>query len=214
VPRLGLNATAGGDGPYGLAGGGRGGAPNPRGQNITSFPDELAAAATFDRDLIRRFGQAIGEEFAGKGLSTIYFPTINLLRTWRWGRAAESYGEDPYLMAELTTPAVAAVQAQHVVAVLKHYAVYDQETDRQILNENVSEKALNEIYLPHYKSAIQKAHAGGVFCAFASLNGGPAVCPKPLPTPPSPPKPAPTKSPPPRSIRPSRAAVSPRAIST
>ena len=179
VPRLGLNATAGSDGPYGLAAGGRGGAPNPRGQNITTFPDELAVASTFDRDLARRLGQAIGEEFTGKGLSTILGPTINLARTWHWGRAPESFGEDPYLMTELGTPEIDALQAQHVVAVLKHYAVYDQETDRQVLNENVSEKALNEIYLPHFKAAVQKAHVGGIFCAFASINGGAAVCSSP-----------------------------------
>jgi len=179
VPRLGLDATAGVDGPFGLAGGGRGGAPNPRGQNITAYPDELAVAATFDRELARRLGQAIGEEFRGKGLSTILGPTINLTRTANWGRAAESFGEDPYLMTELSTPEIAALQEQHVIAVLKHYAVYDQETDRQVLNEHVSEKALNEIYLPHFKSAVQKAHVGGIFCAFASVNGGPAVCSSP-----------------------------------
>lgn len=179
VPRLGLNATAGSDGPYGLAAGGRGGTPNPRGQNITTFPDELAVASTFDRDLARRLGQAIGEEFTGKGLSTILGPTINLARTWHWGRAPESFGEDPYLMTELGTPEIDALQAQHVVSVLKHYAVYDQETGRQVLNENVSEKALNEIYLPHFKAAVQKAHVGGIFCAFASINGGAAVCSSP-----------------------------------
>ncbi len=79
-------------------------------------------------------------------------------------------------MTELSTPEIAALQSQHVVVVLKHYAVYDQETDRQVLNETVSEKALNEIYLPHFKSAVQNAHVGGIFCAFASANGGPAVC--------------------------------------
>ncbi len=179
VPRLGLVATAGVDGPFGLAAGGRGGSPNPRGQNITSYPDELAVASTFDRELSRRLGQAIGEEFRGKGLSTILGPTINLTRTANWGRAAESFGEDPYLMTELSTPEIAALQEQHVIAVLKHYAVYDQETGRQVLNETVSEKALNEIYLPHFKSAVEKAHVGGIFCAFASINGGPAVCSSP-----------------------------------
>ncbi|MDE3197240.1 MAG: hypothetical protein KGN84_12900, partial [Acidobacteriota bacterium] len=176
APRLGLDATAGSDGPYGLAAFGRGGAPNPRAQNITTFPDELAVASTFDRDLAKNLGRAIGEEFTGKGLSTILGPTINLARTWHWGRAPESFGEDPYLMTELSAPEIEALQAQHVVSVLKHYAVYDQETDRQVLNEKVSEKALNEIYLPHFKAAVQRAHVGGVFCAFASLNGDAAVC--------------------------------------
>jgi beta-glucosidase len=177
LPRLGLNAAGAGDGPYGLAaGGGRGGAPNPTALNTTTFPDELAVASTFDRDLARRLGQAIGEEFSGKGMSEILGPTVNLTRTWHWGRAAESFGEDPYLMTELSTPEIDALQAQHVVVVLKHYAVYDQETDRQVLNETVGEKAVNEIYLPSFRSAVEKAHVGGIFCAFASINGGPAVC--------------------------------------
>ncbi|HVY93784.1 MAG TPA: glycoside hydrolase family 3 N-terminal domain-containing protein, partial [Bryobacteraceae bacterium] len=176
VPRLGLDAKAGSDGPYGLVAGGRGGAPNPLAEHTTTFPDELAVASTFDRDLAKRLGQSIGEEFNGKGLSTVLGPTVNLARTWHWGRAPESFGEDPYLMTELSTPEIAALQDQHVIVVLKHYAVYDQETDRQVLNETLSEKALNEIYLPAFKSAVQKAHVGGIFCAFASLNGGPAVC--------------------------------------
>lgn len=179
LPRLGLDAANGGDGPYGLTSFSRGGAPNPRGKNITSFPDELAVGSTFDRDLARRLGQSIGEEFNGKGVSEILGPTVNLARTWHWGRATESFGEDPYLMTELSTPEIAAIQAQHVVVVLKHYAVYDQETDRQVLNENLSEKGLHEIYLPAFESAVKNAHVGGVFCAFASLNGGPAVCSSP-----------------------------------
>jgi beta-glucosidase len=176
LPRLGLNAQAGSDGPFGLAAGGRGGAPNPRAQGTTSFPDELAVASTFNRELARRLGESIGEEFTGKGVSTILGPTVNLARTWHWGRAPESFGEDPYLMTELATPEIAAIQSQHVVVVLKHYAVYDQETDRQVLNENLSEKGLHEIYLPAFESAVKNAHVGGIFCAFASLNGGPAVC--------------------------------------
>ncbi len=178
LPRLGLNATAGSDGPFGLAaGGGRGGgAPSPLAQNTTTFPDELAVASTFDRDLAKRLGNSIGEEFNGKGLATILGPTVNLARTWHWGRAPESFGEDPYLMTELSTPEIAAIQDHHVTVVLKHYAVYDQETDRQVLNETLSEKGLNEIYLPAFKSAVQNAHVGAIFCAFASLNGGPAVC--------------------------------------
>ena len=176
VPRLGLNAQAGSDGPYGLSARTRGSQPNPLAEGTTSFPDELAVASTFNRDLAKRLGQSIGEEFNGKGLSTILGPTVNLARTWHWGRAPESFGEDPYLMTQLSTPEIAAIQAHHVVVVLKHYAVYDQETDRQVLNENLSEKGLHEIYLPAFESAVKNAHVGGIFCAFASLNGGPAVC--------------------------------------
>lgn len=67
LPRLGLDATAGGDGPFGLAASGRGGQPNPRAKGTTSFPDELATASTFNRDLAKRLGQSIGKSSTAKG---------------------------------------------------------------------------------------------------------------------------------------------------
>jgi len=102
LPRLGLVNGGGSDGPHGIAGGGgRGGAaPPPRALGVTLFPSEQVLAATWDRSLAKRYGQALGEEVSGKGSNVMVSPTIVLMRGWHWGRAAESFGEDPYLTAE------------------------------------------------------------------------------------------------------------------
>jgi beta-glucosidase len=179
--RLGLNFSGGSDGPNGITGGGFGieqTSPAPRNVNTTAFPTVIAVGATWDRDLARRYGLAIGEEFAGKGMSSMTGPTINLLRTWHWGRAAETFSEDPYLMAELAVPEINAMQSQKVVAVVKHFAGNNQENtrtgvspDNAGVDERISEKALQEIFFPHFKAAVQKAHNASIMCAYNQVNG-------------------------------------------
>jgi beta-glucosidase len=87
--RLGLVSAGGSDGPNGIATMGLG-APQPRGQNVTAFAQAVTLAATWDRDLAKRFGKAMGEEFVGKGSNSILGPTINIMRTWHWGRNGET----------------------------------------------------------------------------------------------------------------------------
>jgi len=159
LPRLGLYA-----GP-----GGRGGqAPPPRTAGITVFPHEHVLAATWDRSLAARAGKAIGEEFAGRGTA---FPMINLTRTWHWGRTADTFGEDPYLTAEMAVAEITAIQGGHVVSILKHYAANNQEIDRQTVDERIPERALHEIYLYAWKQAVERAQVAGVFCAYNGVNG-------------------------------------------
>jgi beta-glucosidase len=180
-PRLGLNVTMGGDGPNGIAGfGGRGGAaPQPRSIGVTAFPNEHVLAQTWDKALAARYGTALGQEFRGKGLSSITAPTIVLMRTWRWGRAAESFGEDPYLTAEMVIPELNSLQGQKVLSVLKHYAIDGQELYKTVpVDVKVSERTLNEIYLYAFREAIQRAKVGGIYCAWTSINGA-SVCMNP-----------------------------------
>src|SRR5436305_5391547 len=91
LPRLGLVNNGGSDGPQGIAGGGgrNGAPPNPRSLGVTLFPSEHIMAATWDRTLAKRYGQALGEEVSGKGSNVMVSPTIVLMRGWHWGRAAE-----------------------------------------------------------------------------------------------------------------------------
>ena len=89
-----------------------------------------------------RAGERSGEEFAGRGTA---FPMINIDRTWHWGRMADTFGEDPFLTAEMVVPEIASIQSQHVVAILKHYLANNQEIDRQTVDEQIPERALNEI---------------------------------------------------------------------
>ena len=96
-PRLGLQSGGGSDGPNGIAT--MSGTPQPRGQHVTAFANAVTLAATWDRDLASRFGKAVGEEFNGKGSNSVLGPTINIMRTWHWGRNGETLSEDPYLTA-------------------------------------------------------------------------------------------------------------------
>lgn len=177
VQRLGLNAPGGQDGPNGIAGGWNG-PPQARQMNVTAFPTVVTLAATWDRGLARRFGVAMGEEFAGKGMSASTGPTVNLMRTWHWGRSGETFGEDPFLMSELVVPEILGMQSQKVIAVVKHFAGNDQENTRTGvfpdyagIDERITEKALNEIYFPHFKAAVQKGHNGAIMCAYNQING-------------------------------------------
>jgi len=179
IERLGLDAEPGSDGPNGVAGGGLFPGPiPPRSLNVTAFPNVITLAATWDPDLAKRYGVAVGEEFAGKGMGSVLGPTINLLRTWHWGRSAETFGEDPYLMSEMVVPEIAGIQSQRVIAVVKHFDANDQEYGRTGVNpdfagidERISDKALHEIYFPHFKAAVQQGHNGGIMCAYDQING-------------------------------------------
>jgi beta-glucosidase len=180
--RLGLISPPGSDGPNGVIGGGIGAEQTPvtsgRSAGVTAFPNVIALGATWDRDLARRFGEAVGDEFHGKGMTSVTGPTINLLRTWHWGRAAETFGEDPFHMSELVVPEILGIQSRKVIAVAKHFAGNNQENtrvgvfpDNAGIDERITEKALFEIYFPHFKAAAGRAHAAAVMCAYNRVNG-------------------------------------------
>ena len=174
--RLGLIAGGGSDGPNGIST--MAGNPQPRGKNVTAFANAVTLAATWNRDLAREYGKALGEEFVGKGSNSVLGPTINIMRTWHWGRNGETFSEDPYLTAELAVPEISALQEQKVLTVLKHYAGNDQENtrvgvmpDNAGIDERITAKALHEIYLPAFKAAVERAHTGAIMCSYNQING-------------------------------------------
>ena len=155
------------DGPAGFNGG-------------TAWPTPLTLAASFDPELAARYGTALGREFHESGRSGILGPAFDTTRTWHFGRSTESFGEDPYLAARLAAREVAAIQSEHVLVTMKHFAVYTQEQgrlgdsptgERLAVNQIVSERALREIYLPAFEAAVVEGHAGGVMCSFPRING-------------------------------------------
>lgn len=178
--KLGLPPLGGAsDGPNGIADlSSLFGAPTPaRSRNVTAFPTVITLGATWDRELARRFGTALSQEFRGKGLSADLGPTLNLIRTWHGGRSAETYGEDPFLIGELAVPEIAALQAGGVLATMKHFAANNQEfgrvgsfPDNAGIDARISPKALEEVYLPHFKAVVQRAHVGAVMCAYNQVN--------------------------------------------
>ena len=174
------NIGRGGDGPNGIADMSAlfGNKPAERSLNVTAFPTVITLAATWDRDLARRFGRALGEEFRGKGMSMALGPNINLIRSWHGGRSAETFGEDPYLISELVVPEIQAMQGQGVIAMMKHYVANNQEFGRvgfypnlAGIDEHIGDKALQEIYFPAFKAAVQRARVGAVMCAYNKVNG-------------------------------------------
>ena len=178
--KLALPAIGGAsDGPNGIADLSAlfGAATAERSKNVTAFPNVITLGATWDRDLARRFGAALAQEFRGKGLSADLGPTLNLIRTWHGGRSAETYGEDPFLIGELAVPQIAAMQQGGVLVTMKHFAANNQEfgrvgtfPDNAGIDARISPKALEEVYLPHFKAVVQRAHVGAVMCAYNQVN--------------------------------------------
>jgi len=162
VPKLCIHAINMEDGPDGV-GDGKGG--------VTAFPDGESAAATWDPALIEQEGAATGAEFAGKGVNVSLGPTTNLVRDPRWGRTYETYGEDPYLAGQITAAEVKGIQSRGVMAMVKHVAAYDQEQyPNGDNNETVSQKALEELYLAPFQTAIEQSAPAAFMCSYAKVN--------------------------------------------
>jgi beta-glucosidase len=176
--RFGIPSLNANDGPNGWAKGPFPGPPQPSALGVTAFPNEIALAATWDRKRATDYGTALAEEWRGKGSSEIIAPTLNIMRTWHWGRSAETFGEDPFLNGQMAAAEVAALQRGHVIAMIKHFAGNNQDWERvghfpdfTGVNEIISERALHEIFYPGFREAIQTSGAAGVMCAYNQING-------------------------------------------
>lgn len=167
IPRLCIPLVTEQDGAAGVA---------MRFTDVTQLPAPIADAAAFDPTLAGSYGNVIGSEDAAKGVDMALGPTINIDRSPYWGRSYETLGEDPYLTASLAVAIVRGIQSNRVVAVVKHFAAYNQETYRSTpLDDSVvSEQALREIYLPAFSAVVQQAKPGGVMCSYNLVNGTPA----------------------------------------
>ncbi|MFD0331672.1 glycoside hydrolase family 3 protein [Streptacidiphilus monticola] len=151
------------DGPSGV-GDGLGG--------VTQMPDGMASAATFDTDYEQQYGTAIGQEFAAKGVNVALGPTVNMVRDPRWGRAYETFGEDPYLAGQMVVADVKGLQSQGVMAEVKHAAAYNIEQPAGTIV--VDSRTLQEIYLPAFQYAIEQGGAAAVMCAYSNVNNVPS----------------------------------------
>ncbi len=141
--------------------------------NVTQLPAPVDVAATWDSSAEQLYGQVIGAEQAAKGTTIDLGPTINIVRDPRWGRAFESIGEDPYLNGQLGASYIRGVQSTGVMAQVKHFAVYNQETNRNTPSDNavVSTRAMQEIYLPAFQTSVQQGAASSVMCSYSTVNG-------------------------------------------
>jgi beta-glucosidase len=161
IPSLGIPDLYLADGAVGVGNGTTG---------VTQFPDGTNDAATWDPAAVRAVGAADGREQAAKGHNVSLSPNLNILRTPYGGRAFEGYGEDPYLSSQVAAADVQGLQSQGVIATPKHYIGNDQETLRNSINTEVSQRALAEIYDPAFKASVD-AGAGSAMCAYNQVNG-------------------------------------------
>ena len=163
-----------------------------RAGRATVFPQAIGLAATWDTDLMFRVAAAISDEARGKhhdalrngrrgiyeGL-TFWSPNINIFRDPRWGRAMETFGEDPYLTSCLGVEFVKGMQGDNphylkTVATPKHFAVHSgPEPDRHVFDAIVDERDLRETYLPAFRATVREANAQSVMCAYNRLRGDP-----------------------------------------
>ena len=134
----------------------------------TAYPGRLGLAAAFDRAGAAEFGQALGREGRALGADLVYAPQTDLARLPSWGRNLTSYGEDPYLTAQLATADVNAIQSGGLLAQVKHFAFYNgQDQDTPSI---VDERAAYELYLKAYEAALTDAGASSVMCSYAKYQ--------------------------------------------
>lgn len=157
--RLGVPALYFTDGPRGVAR-----------NNSTCFPVTMARGASWDRDLERRIGEVMGIEARAQGCTLSGAVCVNLLRHPGWGRAQETYGEDPFHVGELGAALSRGIQTHNVVATVKHFALNSIENARFKVDVRVDERTLREVYLPHFKRIID-AGCASVMTAYNKLNG-------------------------------------------
>ncbi|KAF7522220.1 hypothetical protein G7054_g12210 [Neopestalotiopsis clavispora] len=166
---LGIPSICMGDGPVGV-----GNSLN----NVTTFPAPVLAASTWNTTVQYLFGQALAQEHMGKGRNVVLAPTINILRSPLWARAAETLSEDPWLTARMAVAGIEGIQSQGALACPKHFAAYNQDTNRfgidpewVTVDAEVDERVLHELYFPAFKASIQEADAASIMCSYNRLNG-------------------------------------------
>ena len=158
IDRVGLPGIRFSDGPRGCVVG-----------NATAFPVSMARGATWDPQLEERVGDVIGTELRAIGANLTGAVCINLLRHPAWGRAQETYGEDPHHVGEMGAALTRGLQ-RHVMACVKHFACNSMENARFTVDIVVDDVALHEVYLPHFRRVIDEGVAS-VMSAYNSVNG-------------------------------------------
>ncbi len=136
------------------------------GGKSTAYPQAIARGAAFDLDLEYHIGEAMGDEMVAAGQTMSLAPTVNILRHPSWGRAQETYGEDPFLLGRLGSAFVVGMQ-EYVGACAKHFAANNIEQSRSTANALMDEQTLREMYARHFGMIIKD---GGVSCIMASYN--------------------------------------------
>ncbi len=137
----------------------------------TYYPAAGSVAATWNPELAYKFGNSVGQEARARDKDVLLSPAVNIIRTPLGGRTYEYFTEDPFLNKKLAVPFIIGIQDNDVMACVKHYAVNNQETNRDYVDVNTDERTLREIYLPAFKASIKEANAYSVMGAYNKFRG-------------------------------------------
>ena len=135
------------------------------------MPSNLALASTWDEALARRQGEMVAAEARARGFNLLLGGAVNLIRDPRGGRDFEYFSEDPLLSGAMAGATVAGAESRHVLTIVKHFALNDQETDRGSLDARIDPAAARESDLLAFEIAIERGRPGAVMCAYNQVNG-------------------------------------------
>lgn len=173
VERLGIPSVMLTDGPHGLRK--QSASADHLGLNdsvpATCFPSAAGLAASWNRGLIRRVGEALGKECQAEGVAMLLGPGTNIKRSPLCGRNFEYFSEDPHLSSEMAAHHIQGVQSQGVGTSLKHFAANNQEHRRMSTDAVVDERTLHEIYLRSFEGAVVQSQPWSVMCSYNRVNG-------------------------------------------
>lgn len=173
VERLGIPAVMVSDGPHGLRKQDQEADHLGVNESIKAvcFPTGCGVATSFNRELIGKMGQTLGNECQAENVSVILGPAVNIKRSPLCGRNFEYYSEDPYLASEIATAHINGVQSKHVGTSIKHFMANNQETRRMSVDAIIDERALHEIYLGAFEGAVRQAKPWTVMSSYNKVNG-------------------------------------------
>lgn len=173
VERLGIPASMVSDGPHGLR------KQDDKADHLgindsikaVCFPAGCGTAASFNRELLSKMGEALGNECQAEGVSVILGPAVNIKRSPLCGRNFEYYSEDPYVASEMAGALIHGIQSKNVGTSIKHFLANNQETRRMSSDSRVDERTLHEIYLAAFEGAVKKEKPWTVMCSYNKING-------------------------------------------
>ena len=173
VERLGVPASMVSDGPHGLR------KQDEKVDHLginesikaVCFPAACATAASFDKDLLTRMGEAIGDSCQHEKLSVVLGPAVNIKRSPLCGRNFEYFSEDPYLAGKMAAAFIHGVQSRNVGTSIKHFAANSQEHRRMSSSSDADERTLREIYFPAFETAVREEQPWTVMCSYNRING-------------------------------------------
>ena len=171
VERLGIPQLTCSDGPHGVR---RQPDEHELGNQslpATAFPTYSSMASTWNRDLMRRVGEALAEECIALNVDVLLGPGVNMKRSPLCGRNFEYFSEDPFLAGEMAVAMIDGVQSKGVGTSIKHFAANNQEFQRFTISSEVDERTLREIYLPAFEKAVKQSQPWTVMCSYNKLNG-------------------------------------------